>query len=333
MLARAPLLFENPTMARDPVSEVLDLVDARCVITGGLRAGGQWWHRSRPGAAVKIDAVVSGSCRLIADDRAPLLLGPGDAAVLCGVDTAVLCSDLGPDPQAGPHMDQEPTRETGFFSRIGAGEPEVVVIGGHVELDPASADLFTSALPPVLHAPAADAEAAGMRRLLERIVEENDTDRAGARFAADQYAQLLLLEALRTVLRHEAAAPPGWLRLLTDPRLRPAVRLMHADPGRAWQLPELAAAAHMSRSHFARRFAHVSGQPPLTYLSHWRVRLAQRALRTSDTTVAALAQQLGYASESSFSHAFTRVTGTSPSRYRRGAAPRNGPRPGGPPQD
>jgi AraC-like DNA-binding protein len=76
----------------------------------------------------------------------------------------------------------------------------------------------------------------------------------------------------------------------------------------------------MSRSHFAHRFREVSGLPPLTYLAHWRVRLAERALRTSDTTVAALAERLGYASESSFSHAFTRVAGVSPARYRRESA-------------
>jgi AraC-like DNA-binding protein len=96
---------------------------------------------------------------------------------------------------------------------------------------------------------------------------------------------------------------------------------MQADPGRTWGLADLATAAGMSRSHFAHRFREVSGQPPLTYLSHWRVRLAERALRETDTTVAALAERLGYASESSFSHAFTRIAGVSPSRYRRRGRP------------
>ncbi|MFA3875779.1 helix-turn-helix domain-containing protein [Streptomyces sp. MMCC 100] len=171
-------------------------------------------------------------------------------------------------------------------------------------------------MPAVLHASAADAEAGQMRRLLERVVDEREGDRAGAGFAADQYAQLLLLEALRAGTRHEAMVPPGWLRLLMNPRLGPAVRLMHADPGRNWQLSELAAAANMSRSHFARQFHRVSGQPPLTYLSGWRIRLARHALLTTDTTIAALAERLGYASESTFSHAFSRVAGLPPSRYR-----------------
>jgi AraC-like DNA-binding protein len=77
----------------------------------------------------------------------------------------------------------------------------------------------------------------------------------------------------------------------------------------------------MSRSHFAERFRLLAGQTPLAHLSQWRVRLAERALRESDTTVAALGERLGYASESSFSHAFRRVAGMSPSQYRRTAAP------------
>lgn len=75
----------------------------------------------------------------------------------------------------------------------------------------------------------------------------------------------------------------------------------------------------MSRSTFAARFRAAAGQPPFAYLTRWRMRLAERALREEDTTIAALAAQLGYASESSFSHAFQRITGTTPGRYRRTA--------------
>jgi AraC-like DNA-binding protein len=249
-------------------------------------------------------------------------LEAGDTVVLNGVRSMVLCSDPGLRPVDG--AEAAPTPEgagagtgAGTVVRRGDGD-DVIILGGHVELDPAAAGLFTSALPRVAHSGAASAEAAEIRRLLERIVEEATSDRPGAAFARDQHAQLLLLHALRAGLRREILAHPGWLRLLADPQLRPAVALLHADPARPWGLAELAGAANMSRSHFAHRFREVSGQPPLTYLAHWRVRLAQRALRTSDTTVAALAERLGYASESSFSHAFARVAGTSPSRYRRG---------------
>lgn len=299
-------------MSRDPASEILDLVDARCVITGGLRTGGDWSYRFRPGPQVKLDAVVSGSCWLLADDEPPVRLNAGDAAVLCGVRTAVLCSEPALAPASA---DRGPRSQPGFFAQLGGGS-DVVIMGGHIETDPESLDLFTSALPRVLHADGSGDEARKIRRLLESIADEMDNDRPGSGFAASHYAQLLLLEALRVGMRHREAVPPGWLRLLADARLRPAVVLMHADPGRSWQLAELAAAASLSRSHFAQRFRDVSGYPPLAYLSRWRISLAQRALRTSDMTIAALAENLGYASESSFTHAFTRVAGLSPSRYR-----------------
>lgn len=318
MLARTASLSNNLFVLPDPVSEVLELVEAKCTITGGLRAGGDWSHGSRPVSAVKIDAIVSGSCWLVIADQAPVRLVAGDAVVLCGVGDAVLCSD----PRLAPLAVYEPQPKIGLFSQIGTGESDTVVIGGHVSLAASSTGLFTSALPPVLHATARDAEAPEIQRLLTRIVDESDGNRAGATFAADQYAQLLLLEVLRTGIRHGTSVPCGWLRLLVDPALGPSAKLMHADPGRAWQLTELAAAAGMSRSHFARQFRLVSGTPPLTYLSLWRVRLAQHALRTSDSTVAALAGRLGYASESTFSHAFTRVAGVPPSHYRRAARAR-----------
>ena len=114
----------------------------------------------------------------------------------------------------------------------------------------------------------------------------------------------------------QASLPPGWLRVLTDERLRPAVSLMHAEPGRPWRLDELARAAAMSRTSFAERFRDVAGVPPLTYLNGWRMLLAQRALRDGDVRVGSLAASLGYASESAFSTAFKRTLGESPLRYR-----------------
>jgi AraC-like DNA-binding protein len=91
---------------------------------------------------------------------------------------------------------------------------------------------------------------------------------------------------------------------------------MHGDPGRAWHLDELAKASAMSRTTFAFHFRTVAGVAPLTYLTEWRMRLAERALREETTPVAVVARSLGYTSESAFSNAFKRVTGNSPKAYR-----------------
>ncbi len=139
----------------------------------------------------------------------------------------------------------------------------------------------------------------------------------GASFAIRQHCQLLLLEVMRAYVG-QADLPAGWLRMLADERLRPAVRLMHEEPGRPWGLEELARAAAMSRTTFAERFRVVGGVPPLTYLNRWRMLLARKALRGGDVRVGALAVELGYGSESAFSTAFKREVGVSPLGYRRG---------------
>ena len=190
-----------------------------------------------------------------------------------------------------------------------------VVIGGHVDLNPAGQALLAQALPPVGHVRASAAAASSLRAGLDRLVDEVTSERMGSAFAIRQYGQLLLLDVLRAYV-DQTELPAGWLRVLTDERLRPALTLMHAEPGKPWRLEELARAAAMSRTSFAERFRTVAGVPPLTYLHRWRMLLAQRALRDGDTRVGPLAFELGYASESAFSTAFKREIGVSPLRYR-----------------
>jgi AraC-like DNA-binding protein len=110
--------------------------------------------------------------------------------------------------------------------------------------------------------------------------------------------------------------PAGWLRALADPRIAPALRMMHGEPSRAWHLDDLAKACAMSRTTFALHFRAAVGVAPLTYLTAWRMRLAERALREEDTPVAVVARSLGYTSESAFSNAFKRINGRSPRTWR-----------------
>ena len=72
----------------------------------------------------------------------------------------------------------------------------------------------------------------------------------------------------------------------------------------------------LSRSVFAAPFKSVGGEGPLSYLSAWRVRLAQQALQKGNEPVSQIADALGCASVSAFSNAFDRVTGCAPKRFR-----------------
>lgn len=300
-------------MVGDQLSEVFDLVEVRGHLTGGFSVRGPWVSRSAVDAPMKFVAMVHGRARLTTDglDR-PLELEPGDVAVLNNRSWLRVEGGTGD----GPPREVVPEPGFPFAGLVGADRgTDDVVLGGRVDLNAAGQALLGQALPPVGHVRASAAAATDLRGTLDRLFHEATGDRLGSAFAIRQYTQLLLLDVLRAYI-DQAELPPGWLRLLTDERLRPALGLMHTEPGTAWRLAELARAAAMSRTSFTERFRTVAGVPPLTYLNRWRMLLAQRALRAGDTRVGALAAELGYGSESAFSTAFKREVGESPLRYR-----------------
>lgn len=317
MLEGAYYLRDSTNMFADPASDILHFTKAQTLVTGGFRAGGPWALRFPAPKSIKFFAVVKGHCWATVDGvPEPVSFGPGDVGMLAAPRAFVLASDLDVPPQEAMEV----------FS--GSGSAEVTLgdggdfehMGGHVLLDPVSGRFLSDVLPPWIHVPADRPDAAVFRWLLEQLRAERSSPAFGAQLASAQLAQLLFIHVLRTHLAIADTLPTGWLRALSDPRLAAALRLMHGQPGRAWGLDELAQASSMSRTSFAVRFKALAGMTPLAYLTAWRMRLAERALREDKAPVAAIGQTLGYASESAFSNAFKRETGVSPQRFRRASA-------------
>ncbi|SDE02236.1 AraC family transcriptional regulator [Glycomyces harbinensis] len=298
-------------MTGDHLSEVFDLVEVRGVLSGGFAVRGLWQSCGTINESMKFFAMVGGRARVNTNGiDGPIDLEPGDVVILNGRSWLRVEGGTGDGPR------REVTPEENELRFIGADrETDDVLLGGRIDLNEAGRAVLLKALPPVAHVRASDAAAANMRGSLDRLFEEMSGNRMGSAFAIRQYGQLLLLDVLRAYV-NQAELPPGWLRVLTDERLRPALDLMHADPAKSWGLEDLARAAAMSRTAFAERFRTVAGLPPLTYLNRWRMLLAQKALRDGDVRVGSLATELGYASESAFSNAFKREVGESPLRYR-----------------
>lgn len=298
-------------LEEDHLSEVLDLVDVRGILTGGFAAHGPWAVRAPVDTPLKVFAIASGRVRLTTDGTADALdLHPGDVAVLNGRTWVELRG--GGDTTPARRIDP-PAGVPNTSLRQARPGTDDVVIGGALDLDPAGRALLQEATRPLNHV-RADA-AAPLRATLDALLTEITSGRPGSRYAARQHGNLLVLEVLRAFAAQDDA-PPGWLRLLADQHLRPALRAMHDDPGHPHSLVDLAHTAAMSRTAFAHRFRSVAGMPPLTYLARWRMLLAQRALHRHEPSITALADQLGFASAASFSTAFKRETGQSPLRYR-----------------
>lgn len=301
-------------MTADPFSDILKFTKAVSLVTGGFTAGGPWAIRFPPPDKIKFFAVVKGGCWASIDgEGAPIRFETGDVGLLTAKRAFVLSSD----PELAP------IDAMSVFSGAGTAAPalgdgkDFAHIGGHVLLDPTSGRLLADALPPWLHVQASSPQASNFRWLLERLVEEGADSLPGAKLVSEQLSQLLFIQILRAHLKTSGSMPAGWLRTLADPRLAPALHLMHGAPARAWRLEELAHACAMSRTTFAANFKARSGQTPLAYLAEWRMRLARRSLQEENMPVSVVADLLGYTSESAFSNAFKRMTGQSPTSYRK----------------
>jgi len=313
MLENKECLRDSTEMPVDPFSDVLKLTNAEAVVTGGFTAGGPWAIRFPGRDKIKFFAAMKGSCFVnIEGEAEPIHFKTGDIGLLASRRSFVLASDLAVTPLDAMDLFSGSGRS---MATLGDGN-DFAHIGGHVMIDPVRGGMLADILPTWIHARAESPRAAVFRWLLDRLIEERDVGQPGAQLASAQLTQLLFIEILRSHLSTANLLPCGWLRALADPRLAPALRLMHGNPARSWRLEELAKSCAMSRTYFADRFRTVAGIAPLAYLTEWRMHLAQRALREERTAVAVIARSLGYSSESAFSNAFKRVKGISPTGYR-----------------
>jgi AraC-like DNA-binding protein len=178
------------------------------------------------------------------------------------------------------------------------------------------ARLLLDSLPPVLRVSANSEQAAVLRWCLDRLAREYASPLQGAALMTEHLAQMMLVQILRLYQSSMGTHTTGWLGALTDPRLAPVLREIHAAPARRWTLSEMAGVASQSRSTFALHFKQRVGLAPQEYLTRWRMHLAVQALKASDNSVSTIGQSLGYQSDSAFSNAFKRVMACSPREYR-----------------
>jgi AraC-like DNA-binding protein len=149
-----------------------------------------------------------------------------------------------------------------------------------------------------------------------KLTEESRVGRPGADTVLTRLAELMFIEVLRRYLEELPPGQTGWLAGLRDEVVGRVLTLLHDRPGHPWTLEELAREAASSRTNVARRFAEVVGQPPMQYLTQWRMQVAANLLVRSGTKIAAIATDVGYDSEAAFSRAFKRATGLAPGAWR-----------------
>lgn len=294
----------------DPLSDVIALLLPRAVFSKRISGAGRWGVRYSAFGQPSFAAVLEGSCRLAVDGEPPLTLHEGDFVLLPATPSFTMS---GFEPFTPDYIDPTVAAAGQAEVRHGTrgGRPDVRLLGGYFEFDSPDQGLLVSLLPALVHV-------RGVERLstLVRLVgEESMERRSGRELVLSRLVEVLLIEALRATPGE--AAPAGLLRGLSDARLAPALRQMHGKVARPWTVAQLAKVAALSRSAFFERFEKNVGLRPMEYLLAWRMAVAKDLLRRHELPLTEVAERVGYASQSTFSTAFSRHVGQAPSHFAR----------------
>lgn len=133
--------------------------------------------------------------------------------------------------------------------------------------------------------------------------------------------QLIDLLATRMLAAH-SGAPTAFRPTaggLSPKALLRAIERLRSDDVADVSLAALASEAGLSRFHFCRAFKESTGLSPHAWLRQHRLEQAMNMLRDTDAPVVSVAVALGYASQTAFAAAFRKLTGATPSDWRRRA--------------
>ena len=310
----------------DAVAGLLDGPRARGAFLLRSQLDPPWSMRIADEAPLCLIAITRGETWLLPLDGEALRLGPGDVAVIRGPDPYTLADDPRTAPQViilpGNRCVTPDGQEVVLMSWMGVrtwgNSPvgSVVMLSGTYELEGEVSRRLLNALPPLLMLPSEAWESPLVGLLAEEIVKDDP----GQEAVLDRLLDLLLIAVLRAWFARPDADAPGWYRAYSDPVVGRALRLIHDDPGRQWTVADLAAEAGVSRAAFARRFTELVGEPPMAFLTDWRLSLAADLLLEPEATIGSVAYQVGYATPYALSTAFKRVRGVSPRQHRLAAA-------------
>ena len=211
---------------------------------------------------------------------------------------------------------------SGALLQHGGIGARTVLLCTKVECHGLLAQMLMRVMPAFVHVRAADHQDDVLRPVLEAMTREVRAARPGSATVLTRFADILVINAIRSWLQTDRANMPGWLMALRDPQVGRSIAIIHERPEDTWSVAALARAAAMSRSAFAKRFLGLVGLSPMHYVTRVRMHRAHAILQQERISVAALADRLGYESESAFSRAFKRHIGIPPGGARRQSEPR-----------
>lgn len=328
-------------MNHDPLSDVLRSVHLRGAIFYYVSFHDEWVAET-PGARQLSAALMPGAEHVLAyhlvakgngwaatDGEPPVRLTSGDIVMFPRGDAHVISSAPGMRAQHDDSDWKFTTRNDpkpiavayhrGVLrpgAELPADEASAVVVCGFIGCDLRPFNPLIEALPRLLHLPAGGV-GAWVAPVLHQAVSESRQSRPGSAAVLERVSEMVFVDAARRYLESLPADASGWLAALRDRHVGKAIGLMHELPAESWTIDQLGRQVGLSRSALHERFVDLVGQPPMQYLTNWRMQRGAALLREGDATVATIAQEVGYDSEAAFARAFKRLVGQPPAAWRR----------------
>jgi AraC-like DNA-binding protein len=308
--------------AADVLTTVMDAVRLRSRIfcRSELRAP---WGMSLPASDyAHFHVVERGGAWLRLRGQEPVALAGGDLVVVPRGTGHTLTDSLATKARPLSEMAGHRGDEGGCLVMRGGGDgAETQLVCGSFRFERKEAHPLLALLPPVIHLrPEGGHATEWLEATLRFLAWETREARPGTETIVSRLTDVLFVQVLRAWAESLPEGRGGWLGALRDPGVGAALGHIHRSPERAWTNASLALAVGMSRSRFAARFTSLVGEPPLAYLSRWRLETAAGLLQDTALGLAEIAARVGYESEAAFSKAFRRRFGRPPGAYRRGVA-------------
>ena len=313
----------------DVLSEVLKVVK----LQGALFYNGEFsspWSVQATSARAMANFVAPGAehvimYHLLTEGRASVRMENGEHITLTAGDIVMI-------PHGDPHiLENGPPSKTvdnsqqvadvlsqGLkLARLGGGGEVTRFVCGYMACEPRLSKIFLSGLPPIFKVSIRnDASGRWLENSIRFSVNEADTFRAGGEAVLAKLSEVLFVETLRAYIAHLSPEQTGWLAGARDSEVGKTLALMHRNPAHPWTIASLAKEAGISRSVLAERFRHYLNQPPMAYLTRWRLQLGAQMLASTSHSVAQIAAEVGYESEAAFNRAFKREFKLPPARFR-----------------
>jgi AraC-like DNA-binding protein len=281
-----------------------------------------WSLRILAESPLTVLAMVKGHAWVVPDRGGPVRLGVGDVAVTRAPDHYTVADDPASPTDVVIHPGQRCRSPDGesmeeqmsLGVRTWGNDPDgsTVMLVGAYESKGDISDRLLRALPPLLSL----ANDQWDSPLVSLLCDEVAKDQPGQAAVLDRLIDLLLIAVLRAWFTRPEAEAPAWYRSQGDPIVGRALQVMHGNPAHPWTVASLAAEIGVSRAALSRRFHDLVGEPPMTFLTGWRLALAADLLCEPDATIGTVAEKVGYGSPFALSTAFKRVRGVSPQEHR-----------------